>query len=322
MTTLPQLHLVNLPEANMERRPEDRAIEETVKEVPEANMERRPEDRAVEEGVKEVLALSQANRPKNTRRCYLPKQKEWKASLFPSTLLLFYHFISFIVPLLICLQGWCKRMAFRPGGEYLPYDWVDEGKLLLFVKTQVAEWAPRKGNRLAAEKKRKAKEGAKGSKRNKNKNKNKKGRPRDEAGMMAEAEASGAQGLAGEVEEVAADTDSGEEEPGSELRLMYNSVRSYVSAIMELWKHQVAKKLHSSPPPHNVAVKALETSVARGEHQRRRDELEDRGLATIKDGYTAKQIPDMTRAVWRNALGPRTSEQSFRTNLDFCWGMP
>jgi hypothetical protein len=79
----------------MERQPEDRAIEETVKEVPEANMERRPEDRAVEEGVKEVLALSQANRPKNTRRCYLPKQKEWKVSLFPSTLLLFYHFISY-----------------------------------------------------------------------------------------------------------------------------------------------------------------------------------------------------------------------------------
>jgi hypothetical protein len=44
--------------------------------------------------------------------------------------------------------------------------------------------------------------------------------------MMAEAEASGGQGLAGEVEEAAADTDSGEEEPGSELRLMYNSVRS------------------------------------------------------------------------------------------------
>jgi len=65
------------------------------------------------------------------------------------------YFISFfyIVPLVICLQGWCKRMAFRPGGKYLPYDWVDEGKLLLFVKTQVAERAPRKGSRLAAEKK-------------------------------------------------------------------------------------------------------------------------------------------------------------------------
>ncbi|KAN0086503.1 hypothetical protein V8E54_000191 [Elaphomyces granulatus] len=38
-------------------------------------------------------------------------------------------------------------MAFCPGGECLPYDWVDEGKLLLFVKTQVAERAPRKGSR-------------------------------------------------------------------------------------------------------------------------------------------------------------------------------
>jgi hypothetical protein len=101
ITTLPQSHLVNSPEADMERR---------------------PEDRAVEEGVKEVLALSQAHRPKNTRRCYLPKQKEWKASLFPSTLLLFCHFISYpflyrSIANLRCLQGWCKRMAFRPGGE-------------------------------------------------------------------------------------------------------------------------------------------------------------------------------------------------------------
>jgi hypothetical protein len=101
---------------------------------------------------------------------------------------------------------------------------------------------------------------------------------------------------------------------------MYNSVRGYVSAIMELWKHQVSAKLHSSPSPHNIAVKALKTSIARGQHQRRRAEFEDRGLSTIKDGYTAKQIPDMTRAAWRNALGPRTSEQSFRTNLDFLFG--
>jgi hypothetical protein len=55
-------------------------------------------------------------------------------------------------------------MAFRPGGEYLPYDWS----------------TPCGG---------KGKEGANGSKRNKNKNK--KSGPRDEAGMMAEAEVSG-----------------------------------------------------------------------------------------------------------------------------------
>jgi hypothetical protein len=101
------------------------------------------------------------------------------------------------------------------------------------------------------------------------------------------------------------------------LLLTYNSVHGFISAIMELWSHQVSEKLHSSPLPHNVAVKALKTSIARGHNQRRRAEFEDRRLSTIIDRYTAKQIPDMTRVVWRNALGPRTSKQSFRTNLDF-----
>jgi hypothetical protein len=44
-------------------------------------------------------------------------------------------------------------MNFRPGGEYLPHDWVDEGKLL-FMKTEVAE-RPQCTGRLTAEKKRK-----------------------------------------------------------------------------------------------------------------------------------------------------------------------
>ena len=42
-------------------------------------------------------------------------------------------------------------MAFRPSREYLLFDWVDKGKLLLFVKTQVAERAPRKSSRLTVE---------------------------------------------------------------------------------------------------------------------------------------------------------------------------
>jgi hypothetical protein len=197
-------------------------------------------------------------------------------------------------------------MAFRPGGEYLPYDWVDEGKLLLFMKTQVAERAPRKGSRLAAERKRRLENEPEGPKRQ-----GKKGKWEAGTGTMAE-QAERAPG--------APDGRHDEPEPESELQLMYNSVRGYVSAIMELWSHQVSTKLHSSPSPHNVAVKALKTSIARGQHARRRAEFDDRGLSTVRDGYTAKQIPDMTRAVWRDALGPRTSEQSLRTNLDFLLG--
>jgi hypothetical protein len=41
----------------------------------------------------------------------------------------------------------------------------------------------------------------------------------------------------------------------------------------------------------------MKTSIARGQYQRRRAEFEDRWIATIKDGYAAKQISDMTRAV-------------------------
>ena len=32
------------------------------------------------------------------------------------------------------IKEWCQKLNFLPGGEYLPYDWVEEGKLLLFQK--------------------------------------------------------------------------------------------------------------------------------------------------------------------------------------------
>jgi hypothetical protein len=162
-------------------------------------------------------------------------------------------------------------MDFCPGGEYLPFDWVDEGKLLLFMK-QVAERAPRKGSRLAAERKRKLEN--EGSKRQ-----GKKGKWEAGTGTMAE-----------QAERAPGAPDDGDDEPESELQLMYNTVRGYVSAIMELWTHQVSAKLHSSPSPHNVAVKALKTSIVRGQHARRGAEFEDvgspqSGMDTLQSRY-------------------------------------
>jgi len=172
------------------------------------------------------------------------------------------------------------------------------------VKTEVAERALRKGSRLAAERKRRLENEPEGSKRQGK-------RRRQEAGTVeAQAQAHGAPGA----------PNSGDDELESELQLMYNSVRDYVSAIMELWTHQDSAKLHSLPSPHDVAVKALKTSIVRGQHARCRAEFDDHGPSTIRDRYTAKQIPNMTRAVWRDALGPRTSEESLRTNLDFLFG--
>jgi hypothetical protein len=69
------------------------------------------------------------------------------------------------------------------------------------------------------------------------------------------------------------ESDDDDGEPKSELQLMYNTVRGYVSAIMKLNNHQISVRLHASPCPHNVAIKAMKTSIARGQHQRRRAEF-------------------------------------------------
>ena len=106
----------------------------------------------------------------------------------------------------------------------------------------------------------------------------------------------------------------------SELVLMYNTVRGYVSAVNELWAHQTSQGLHNAPQPQRVAIKALKTSIARGEHSRRCEEFTDRGVSTIRDGYLASQIPDLNRLVWSESLGHGIIEQTLRTQLDFLLG--
>lgn len=78
---------------------------------------------------------------------------------------------------------------------------------------------------------------------------------------------------------------------------MYNTVRGYVSTVKELWSYQTSQGLHNAPQPKRVAIKALETSIVRGEHARRREEFTDRGISTFRDGYIAFQIPNLNRQV-------------------------
>lgn len=59
-------------------------------------------------------------------------------------------------------------MNFFPGGKLLPGDWVEEAKLLLFIKMEVTNRLPKKGKRLnEAKRKRQEKEKAHGGKRRK-----------------------------------------------------------------------------------------------------------------------------------------------------------
>jgi hypothetical protein len=67
--------------------PELRDAQEVIQEL---EKERRKEDLAVENSIREVLAWAEKNRPKNTSKNYRPKQAEWKvSSALPTFILLF-----------------------------------------------------------------------------------------------------------------------------------------------------------------------------------------------------------------------------------------
>jgi len=62
-----------------------------------AMKDRRKEDIAIEEAVKEVLALAKTQRPENTSRNYGPKQKEWRVSFSLFNSFLLPYFCSFVI---------------------------------------------------------------------------------------------------------------------------------------------------------------------------------------------------------------------------------
>ena len=130
--------------------------------------------------------------------------------------------------------------------------------------------APRTGPRLVAERKRKRKRKRKRERERKETadtadtaaDASKKRRRHNRIPEASEdAEDAAAQQLIAEQaaagRSAAADADAinDGDEDASDLVLQYNTVRSYISAINELWEHQTAHKLHSAPRPYRVAIK-------------------------------------------------------------------
>src|SRR3954464_9167691 len=111
-------------------------------------------------------------------------------------------------------------MGFKEGGKYLPGDYVDEGKLLLFIKDEVASRAPRRGRRLDAERQRKRKA---------------------ESPLQPSRPPKQRRGHADAIPIL---EEGDDDESCSDLVLMYNTVRGYCSAVNELWAHQTSLGLH------------------------------------------------------------------------------
>ena len=100
------------------------------------------------------------------------------------------------------------------------------------------------------------------------------------------------------------------------LRLKYNFIRGYVSAIMNLYQDQHSRGINTAPTPHKCAIKAMQIAIHRGEFDRLRREYEDRGVGTMLDGYTEDKVPDIAHQVWSQNLGKHAAPQELRSECN------
>jgi hypothetical protein len=99
--------------------------------------------------------------------------------------------------------------------------------------------------------------------------------------------------------------------------LKYHTIRSYVSAIMELYQIQVAQGLNPHLSPRNMAVKGFLRSIRDNVWKATREGHEDRALNSIMDGYTHEDISAFVRNCYQKK---KSSERHLRTALDFLIG--
>jgi len=191
-------------------------------------------------------------------------------------------------------RDWCQRnyppipptwspFATPWDGNTLPGDLVDEGKMLLFI-TEVANRSPRSGKRLQEERRR-----------------------RQTIDLTADDASNAA----------AADAADGEDFGDSSLKVKYGTVRSYVAAIQRLYEAQKSRKQNPAPRPQGIPLRALKARILKQSYARSRQEFEDRGEGTIRDGYSVTQIPQHTMAVWSEH---KAIACAFRTQVDFLLG--
>ena len=102
--------------------------------------------------------------------------------------------------------------------------------------------------------------------------------------------------------------------------LKYDTVKSYVSAIMDLYHYQLAMKLHSNPSPRGYGVRAVLKDIQMTTWRRIRERHEDRAIGTVLDSYTRDDLLAFVNACWQEGHSKHSVSQYSRTLLDFLIG--
>jgi len=104
-------------------------------------------------------------------------------------------------------------------------------------------------------------------------------------------------------------------------KLKYQTVRTYIIAVVNLFESQVSRGLNSvNNTPHGHALKALQDSLKQNETRQKREQYDNRAIGTIQDGYNAAEMVSIAKHLWSSDANTTKAEQQLRTLVDFLLG--
>ncbi|XP_044717133.1 uncharacterized protein HRG_09402 [Hirsutella rhossiliensis] len=101
----------------------------------------------------------------------------------------------------------------------------------------------------------------------------------------------------------------------STLKLQYNTVRGYVSAIQKLYDEQKSRE-SILRPGHGSGTEGAQTQHSCNDLEPEEEGIHGQGVGTLRDVYAPAQIPDHTNVAWSE----REIACALRTQVDFLLG--
>ncbi|KAK4239207.1 hypothetical protein C8A03DRAFT_14388, partial [Achaetomium macrosporum] len=106
--------------------------------------------------------------------------------------------------------------------------------------------------------------------------------------------------------------------PLSETRLSWRSVRSYITAVTDLYRSQKALGMNSHPSPREDNAREYIKSLQRRDAERQKAHYADKGRDTPPDGYSEDDLKRIAGELWGHTA--QSAECHLRTLADLLLG--
>ena len=107
--------------------------------------------------------------------------------------------------------------------------------------------------------------------------------------------------------------------PLSETRLAWRSVRSYITAVTDLYRSQKALGMNAHPSPREDNAREYIKSLQRRDAEQQKANYADKGRDTLLDGYSEEDLKRIAAELWGHA-GAQSAECHLRTLVDLLLG--